>query len=519
VKHLPKEGDAERDTILVGIDGSPQSFGALTVACELAKKFDKKLELIGVYDPYLHYMVFNSIVDVLNDKAAKVFRFEEQNQLHEEIIDTGLAQIYQSHLEVADSIAREQGVEISKKTLLDGKVFQKILDSTKKTPPWLLVLGRVGVHAAKEEKGLGSNTENLLRLAPCDILLTTRLEYPELDKKAEESILWTTEAEERMTRVPEMVRGIARTGILRLAVEEGHSVITNQVIDKAMDRFMPKNVALQTQKLGEMLAFGQAKEGNVSMCKKCGVSAHDPNPVRCAVCGSDQFEIITQEMVDKIISAEGGSEGVPTYDGRTLSWTKEARRLLVLIEDKYQKRRAKALIEKSARVKKLNTVSREFALVVLKNELEIPITHEATQAIEKEIAESQNSGDDQPHSTQVSVADDGKRLIARDSKNIPLISVFEWALDAVERIFRVPGGFMRERIQKHVEKLALDGKALTINLALVEEAIVHGRQEMEEMIAGYTKPTSDLSANAQPSTSALNEVGILQALERERAGS
>ena len=97
VKHLPKEGDAVRDTILVGIDGSPQSFGALTVACELAKKFDKKLELIGVYDPYLHYMVFNSIVDVLNDKAAKVFRFEEQNQLHEEIIDTGLAQIYQSH--------------------------------------------------------------------------------------------------------------------------------------------------------------------------------------------------------------------------------------------------------------------------------------------------------------------------------------------------------------------------------------------------------------------------------------
>ncbi len=507
VKHLPKAGDPERDTILVGIDGSPQSFGALVVAATLAQKFDKKLELIGVYDPYLHYMVFNSIVDVLNDKAAKVFRFEEQNQLHEEIIDTGLAQIYQSHLEVADSIAREQGVEIHKKTLLDGKVFQKIFDYTKKTNPWLLVLGRVGVHAAKEERGLGSNTENLLRLAPCDILLTTRLEYPELDRKAQESIKWTKEAEERMTRVPEMVRGIARTGILRLAVEEGHSVITNQVIDKAMDRFMPKNVALKTEKLGEMLAFEQAKTGNVSICKKCGVSAHDESPVKCAVCGGDQFEAITPEMVEKIISQEGGSDALSTYDGRTLAWTKEARRLLTLIEDKYQKRRAKALIEKSARVRKLNTVSKEFALVVLENELEIPITHEASQAIGKEIEAGRTQPMQEAKMAEAAISDDGKKSISRDDKNVPLISVFEWNTESVARIFRVPAGFMRDRVQKNVENLALDAKVLTIDLTLVEEAILHGRKEMEEMIAGYSKS----------SVSTLNEVGILQALERERS--
>ena len=99
---------------------------------------------------------------VLTERAAKVFRFEEQNQLHEEIIDTGLAQIYQSHLEVAERMASDLGVEV-KKTLLDGKAFQKVLDHVRKTNPWLLVLGRIGVHSAKDEKGLGSNTENLLR--------------------------------------------------------------------------------------------------------------------------------------------------------------------------------------------------------------------------------------------------------------------------------------------------------------------------------------------------------------------
>jgi nucleotide-binding universal stress UspA family protein len=119
VKHVPREGETEGDTILVGIDGSPQSFGALLTAIDLGRKFDKKIEIIGVYDPYLHYSVFNGIVNVLTEKAAKVFRFEEQNQLHEEIIDTGLAQIYQSHLEVAEHMADGLGIQV-KKTLLDG---------------------------------------------------------------------------------------------------------------------------------------------------------------------------------------------------------------------------------------------------------------------------------------------------------------------------------------------------------------------------------------------------------------
>ncbi len=110
VKHVPEAGEAERDTILVGLDGSPQSFGALMTAIDLARAYGKKVETIAVYDPYLHYSVFNGIVNVLTEQAAKVFRFEEQNQLHEEIIDTGLAQIYQSHLEVGERMASDVGV-------------------------------------------------------------------------------------------------------------------------------------------------------------------------------------------------------------------------------------------------------------------------------------------------------------------------------------------------------------------------------------------------------------------------
>src|ERR1700730_8132914 len=120
-------GDAASDGgILVAIDGSPQSFAGLRTALALGKALGKTVEAVAVYDPYLHYAVFNGIVDVLSEKASKIFRFKEQEALHEEIIDTGLAKIYESHLEVARNVAECEGVELST-TLLDGKAFEQLL--------------------------------------------------------------------------------------------------------------------------------------------------------------------------------------------------------------------------------------------------------------------------------------------------------------------------------------------------------------------------------------------------------
>src|SRR5712692_8681049 len=100
---IVRNADALRDAqgaIVVGLDGSPQSFNGLKLG-------------VAVYDPYLHYAMFNGIVGVLNEKASKIFRFKEQEQLHEEIIDTGLAKIYQSHLEIGRKLAADDGVDLS----------------------------------------------------------------------------------------------------------------------------------------------------------------------------------------------------------------------------------------------------------------------------------------------------------------------------------------------------------------------------------------------------------------------
>jgi nucleotide-binding universal stress UspA family protein len=520
VKHVPEPGEADRDTILVGIDGSPQSFGAFMTAIELARTFDKKVETIAVYDPYLHYSVFNGIVNVLTEQAAKVFRFEEQNQLHEEIIDTGLAQIYQSHLEVSERMGSEMGIAI-KKTLLDGKPFQKILDHVRKTKPWLLMLGRIGVHSPKDEKGLGSNAENILRGAPCDVLLTTRLEVPRLDVRAEESVRWTPEAEERMKHVPDQVKGIARTGVLRLALEKGHSVVTSAVIDEAMDRFMPKSASARTKALAEAVALERAKSGPVSMCRACGVTATQSDPVKCTVCGASDFEVISREMIEKIAAVEGGLQEETTYDGRKLRWSEDARKGLWTMKNAYQRRRVKARVEKRARMMKLDTITLDFARQVIEDETGAPLEIKAasadiTQAGAAEVGSNGNGSVSQ------------SRLVARDDKNNPLISTFEWTQDAAQRILRVPAGFMRNKTQERIEELARERGASGIDLALVEDGIEIGKKMMAEMIASYSSPAASpgvvtpVRDSAAPSGNGggyLNEVSAVPAVSTERPGS
>ena len=467
VKHLPEKGEPERDTILVGIDGSPQSFGALEAALALARAFDKKVELIGVYDPYLHYVVFHGLVGALTDKAAKVFRFEEQNQLHEEIIDTGLAQIYQSHLNVAEQMAGAKGMEVAK-TLLDGKTFQKILDHARKARPWLLVLGRIGVHGDPQDTALGSNAENLLRLCECDLLLTTAMVRPQLDVRAEQSIRWTREAEERMGRVPKLVAGIARTAILRLALEKGHSVVTSSLLDEAMARFMPKQAPMD--RLAGAVAIGRAQERSLAICKSCGLTASVSDPVVCTVCGGKAFEVLTADMVESLVKSEGGADDELAYDGRKLRWTQEARRALRGIDEAYLRRRTKARIEKSARLRKLETVTLEFAQKLIEEETGLPFAVSPGSAGE---------GD----GPTPELEPDGTRLVARDAHATPLISAFAWTEDAIARIQRVPAGFMRDRTQARIEELAREQGRRQIDLALVEGGIEMGLQMMAEMVS------------------------------------
>ena len=330
------------------------------------------------------------------------------------------------------------------------------------------MLGRIGVHSAPEDSDLGSTTENLLRLSECDLLLTTRLTRPELDVRAEKSIRWTPQAEERMERVPKLVVGIARTAILRLALEQGHSVVTSSLLDEAMARFMPKQAPLN--KLAEAVAIGRSQEQAVAVCKSCGLTAREPDPALCTVCGATSFEILTAEMVESLVKTEGGADDERSYDGRKLQWTKEARYALRAVEEAYLRRRTRARIEKSARLRRLKVVTLEFAQKLIEEETGLPL------------AAAPENGADTAEPVLEPEADT-KRLIARDAHGAPLFSEFDWTEDASERIRRVPAGFMRDRTQARIEELTRQQGGRQIDLERVEAGIELGLQMMTEMVA------------------------------------
>ena len=227
----------ESEAIVVAMDGSAHSYGALKAALALGRTLHKPVEAISAFDPFFHYVAFNSIAKVLSAEAAQVFRFQEQEKLHEEIIDSGLAKIYQANLELARKVAADEGVEL-KTTLLAGKPFQQILKYVRATRPWLLAMGRIGIHS-EPGMDLGSNTENVLRMSPCNVLLATGVFEPPLEAIADTTIAWSNESAARMERVPLHARGMAKKAVIKYAVERGHTVITSDVIDACLAQLMP----------------------------------------------------------------------------------------------------------------------------------------------------------------------------------------------------------------------------------------------------------------------------------------
>lgn len=326
--------------IVVALDGSTRSYGGLLTAFELAEKFSLPVKVVAAYDPYYHYVAFNKIAGVLSEEAGKVFKFKEQEKLHEEIIDSGLAKIYEGHLSVAEAIAEDYGISIETE-LLAGKPHNAIEKYLRKVEASLLIIGKVGIHA---DAGLdiGGNAENLLQNVDCSLLLSQREHQPEVDVLADVTTSWTTEAEKRMERVPEFVQNMARMAILRYAQEKGHTVITERIVEEATAQLMPSRAE---QAMGVIVAAHDQKE---------------------------------QNHQDKGILTD-----VP------MLWTGEATSLLLTIEDQTLRDNLKMRAEKMALTEKSNTVEAAH----ISTFLDEPIKKESTEKDEQSDQDAENDQD------------------------------------------------------------------------------------------------------------------------------
>lgn len=278
VKNSGFEGKA-----VVAVDGSAQSSAGVNSALFFTKLFNLKLDSVSVFDPHYHRVAFESIAKVLSKEAGQIFRFKEQESLHEEIIDKGLAKIYQGHLDNACRMAKDAGVEINS-VLMDGKPYDQILKYISREQVCLLIVGRTGVHTSNG-LDIGSTTENLLRLSPCNILLVggnvsavpgetlfasefqgssigTRdtvfgvydrvlnevgvegheegvLEVHEkADKEESVPLVWTQDASMQTERIPSFIRNMIRIRIEKYARDNGYKEITTKIVDEAKNKLM-----------------------------------------------------------------------------------------------------------------------------------------------------------------------------------------------------------------------------------------------------------------------------------------
>ena len=470
--------------IVVAVDGSPHSFGGLKTALALGKAFNKPVEAISAFDPYFHYAAFHSISGVLNEEAGKVFRFKEQEKLHEEIIDSGLAKIYQSHLDVSRDVAQDEGADI-KTTLLDGKAFEKVIQYVRKEQPWLLIVGRIGVHS-DDDMDIGSNTENLLRSVSCNILISNRKFVPPIDTQAEYTIAWTEEALRRMEKIPVFARGVAKTAIHRYAIEKGYTIISNSVVDEAIGTILPKSALDSMRALGQTLdkqgidrntmqgddsvtkdLMGNTMSGMMAgvveetgakakvldyyVCKNCGHIGKGAKPVTCPVCpaSGESFELVDKTIFEAAAEAEGKIETEYAYDDVAIQWTSAAKQAIRTVPAGYQRRRCKAQIEKSARKLGMTTITEQYAR---------PIIAEA-------IAAPSNGEPPKPQAApQASTSS----------------SPYIWTDDAKARIERVPEGYMRDCTKALVEKYAKANGITSITLEVATVGIDQGKVTMEE---------------------------------------
>jgi hypothetical protein len=221
-------------------------------------------------------------------------------------------------LKRAEVMAQEFPDVPIKTQILIGKPFQVIMQWAEEVKPSLLVLARHGAHRI-DGTDLGSQAENLIRIAPCNTLLTGTVgirpeDIPWIEEDGQAGLPWAPEAEVRILRVPPFAQGIARRAVEEYLLEHtsgAPATVTNKWLDEAIQKLLPTHMQL-IMGIGtaEEIALAEVKAQEQLQVTK--VQGHDADPepatseieVKCPVTGA----ITTRERVatDPVVWTEEG---------------------------------------------------------------------------------------------------------------------------------------------------------------------------------------------------------------------
>ncbi|MGH7184601.1 MAG: rubredoxin-like domain-containing protein, partial [Nitrospiraceae bacterium] len=352
---------------------------------------------------------------------------------------------------------------------------------------------------------------------------------------------WTEEALRRMEKIPIFARGVAKTAIHRYAIEKGHTIISNTVVDTAIGHILPKGAMDAMRALGGSLdAAGidrdkmQADESVVKdlmgstlsgmmtevveekpvvsagtqayldrmsqdyfICDGCGYIGKGETPVKCPVCaaGGDRFKLVDKTLFDAAAHAEGALETDLAYDDVPMQWTKDAKEGIRAVPAGFQRRRAKAKIEKTARKLGMTTITLEYAA---------PMIQEAASEDYTPIFANKGTGASAEAQATVSATTNGINNVTTPQENghgnvseqapeQASVSPYTWTSEAQSRLERAPEGFMRDCTRALIEKHADKVGTIVITAEVAHEGIEQAKDYMAE--AMKTGNLKDMIAN------------------------
>lgn len=235
--------------IIAGIDGSDEALAAARRAAQWAAAMHLPLELAAAYDPDFHNEVFRVMAGALTPQRQEQVGLAKQEDLHEDLINDGLARLYRDFLDAAGAEVRnEKAPQLS---LLRGKAYAALVRRAQDAAAGLLVVARHG-HHRQAMSLLGSNAEASAQRCGCNVLIVASTKKESQDTAirtasaaevgaspaaAPPAVQWDAGALRRLERIPSFARPMAQRAIEQAARDGGLGGVTEAVFEQVARRF------------------------------------------------------------------------------------------------------------------------------------------------------------------------------------------------------------------------------------------------------------------------------------------
>ena len=221
------------------------------------------------------------------------------------------------------------------------------------------------------------------------------------------------------------------------------------------------------------------------ICDGCGYIGKGEMPVKCPVCaaGGDRFKLVDKSLFEAAAHAEGALETDLAYDDVPMQWTKDAKEGIRAVPAGFQRRRAKAKIEKTARKLGMTTITLEYAASMIQ---------EAASEDYTPIFANKGTGASTEAQATVAAATNGTTGATAPQENghgngnahaEEPASAYTWLPEAQSRLERAPEGFMRDctraLIEKHADKIGV--------IVITAEVAHEGNEQAKDYMAEAMK--------------------------------